>query len=111
MLAADFVSHRFTDPLSIITESGKGRGESDGGDIEYLSPHPDSLIPVSRFRVKGSGIRVQLLGICFWRKVREERIWAEYMGEKGDVFNPFNFAHSRIAFYFSNNPKEGGISA
>ena len=24
-----------------------------------------------------------LLGICFWRKVREERIWAEYMGEKG----------------------------
>jgi len=23
-----------------------------------------------------------LLGICFWRKVREERIWAEYMGEK-----------------------------
>ena len=32
-------------------------------------------------------------------------------GEKGDVFNPFNFAHSRITFYFSNNPKEGGISA
>ena len=24
-----------------------------------------------------------LLGICFWRKVREERIWAEYMGVKG----------------------------
>ena len=24
-----------------------------------------------------------LLGICFWREVREERVWAEYMGEKG----------------------------
>ena len=24
-----------------------------------------------------------MLGICFLRKVREERIWAEYMGEKG----------------------------
>ena len=25
----------------------------------------------------------ELLGIFFWRKVREERIWAEFMGEKG----------------------------
>ena len=24
-----------------------------------------------------------LLGVCFWRKVREERVWAEFMGEKG----------------------------
>ena len=28
-------------------------------------------------------MRGELLGICFWRKVREERVWAEYMGEKG----------------------------
>ena len=33
VLAVGFVSHRFTDPLSSIPESGKGRGESDGGDI------------------------------------------------------------------------------
>ena len=25
----------------------------------------------------------QLLGICFWRKGREERNWVEFMGEKG----------------------------
>jgi len=50
-------------PLSPIPESGKGRGESEGGDIEprilfldsSIPPYP---IPVSRFRVKGSGIRV-----------------------------------------------------
>ena len=24
-----------------------------------------------------------LLGICFWRKVREERVWTELMGKKG----------------------------
>jgi hypothetical protein len=24
-----------------------------------------------------------LLGICFWRKVREERVWTEFIGEKG----------------------------
>ena len=72
MLAACFVSLRFlnqlTDPLSRIPESGKGRGESDGGDTEPRIlfpdssspiPLPDSPIPVSRFRVKGSGIRVQ----------------------------------------------------
>ena len=29
-----------------------------------------------------------LLGICFWRKVREERVWAEYMGEKGGLYLP-----------------------
>ena len=29
---------------------------------------------------------VFLLGIFFWRKVREERIWAEYMGEKGGCY-------------------------
>ena len=33
-----------------------------------------------RFESKST---VRLLGICFWRKGREERIWAEYMGEKG----------------------------
>ena len=33
--------------------------------------------------VVGGGGVDGLLGICFWRKVREERIWAEYMGEKG----------------------------
>ena len=25
----------------------------------------------------------KLLGICFWRKGREERNWVEFMGEKG----------------------------
>ena len=25
----------------------------------------------------------ELLGICFWRKGREERNWVEFMGEKG----------------------------
>jgi hypothetical protein len=25
----------------------------------------------------------RLVGTSFWRKVREERIWAEFMGEKG----------------------------
>ena len=24
-----------------------------------------------------------MLENCFWRKVREERFWAEYLGEKG----------------------------
>ena len=28
-----------------------------------------------------------LLGICFWREVREERVWAEYMWEKGGSLN------------------------
>jgi hypothetical protein len=32
-----------------------------------------------------------LLGICFWRKVREERIWAEYMREKWGWW--FTFGH------------------
>ena len=26
---------------------------------------------------------IRLLGICFWRKVREERVWTEFIGEKG----------------------------
>ncbi len=34
-----------------------------------------------------------LLGICFWRKVREERIWAEYMGVG---FIPDNYQTSGI---------------
>jgi hypothetical protein len=32
--------------------------------------------------------RQELLGIYFWRKVREERIWAKYMGEKGGWCSP-----------------------
>ena len=50
------------DPKSSIPESGKGRGELDGETSNPVSftplPLPDSPIPVSRFRVKGSGIRV-----------------------------------------------------
>ena len=36
VLDVGFVSHRFTDPLSPIPESGKGRGELDGGDLFSL---------------------------------------------------------------------------
>jgi hypothetical protein len=36
VLAAGFVSHRFTQPPSTIPESGKGRGELDGGDLFSL---------------------------------------------------------------------------
>jgi hypothetical protein len=41
-----FVSHRFTDPLSSIPESGKGRVESDGGDTEPRILFLDSSIPL-----------------------------------------------------------------
>ena len=33
----------------------------------------------------------QLLGICFWRKGREERNWVEFMGEKGGWFQGSGF--------------------
>ena len=55
--------------------------------------HSDSEIPPGSNRRATNAVfagcmgidalRLGLLGICFWRKVREERIWAEYMGEKG----------------------------
>jgi hypothetical protein len=40
-------------------------------ELRIHAPYPPATVPVI------------LLGICFWRKVREERIWAEYIGEKG----------------------------
>ena len=37
---------------------------------------------------------LRLLGKCFCRKVREERICAEYMAEKGVGFTPDNYQTS-----------------
>ena len=37
---------------------------------------------------------LRMLGICFWRKVCEERIWAGPMGEKGVGFTPDNYQTS-----------------
>ena len=42
-------------------------------ELRIHTPYPPATVPVI------------LLGICFWRKVREERIWAEYMGVKGGL--------------------------
>ena len=45
------------------------------------NPSAPTVIVPATIICLGSGYL--LLGICFWRKVREEGIWAEYMGEKG----------------------------
>ena len=51
-----------------------------------------------------------MLEICFWSKVREERIWAEYMGEKGGALNRLaeleippsrtQFSHKNLSPYY-----------
>ena len=61
-----------TNPLKVMNWSIWHGGREDGKEIG-----PQRVIEV---------IKESLLGICFWRKVREERIWAEYIGEKGGWF-------------------------
>ena len=51
----------------------------------HLTDDPADL---TKWRVPNVTIAVEdfvivLLGICFWRKGREERNWVEFMGEKG----------------------------
>ena len=38
---------------------------------------------------EGGSLSPRLLGICFWRKGREERNWVELMGKKGSRFHRF----------------------
>ena len=40
---------------------------------------------------------LELLGICFWRKGREERNWVEFMGEKGGFFLSVHIRDKKIS--------------
>ena len=49
----------------------------NNGAVYHFTFEPKECRPVFRREFQA------LLGICFWREVREERNWAEFMGEKG----------------------------
>jgi len=81
--------------LLSATDEKSNRGESSEENSARFRHGIESELVGSRSSTrKGASILFEhdfkaelLLGICFWRKVREERVWAEYMGEKGGGVN------------------------
>ena len=64
--------------------------DGNGSLSLIILPTETATFAISKYIGKNQIVTVSgwLLGICFWRKVREERVWAEYMGEKGGWKNP-----------------------
>jgi len=85
--------------LLSATDEKSNRGESsEESSARFRHGIESELVGPRNSTGKGASILFEhdfkaelLLGICFWRKVREERVWAEYMGEKGGGVNPLRW--------------------